>query len=205
MRLRSGHVDDQQCPVVGGREAFREVVEIAEDPVAGLCCGAGAVLQNCVQTLRAEYLTASVAGFDDSIGVQHESIARLQVDGFDGKRPVGGNSERQRVGLVEAEHFWLAAMTQAGGVVPGRGVLQPAGVRVELGVKRRHEPSRVSRIAAGQVMVEMLQQDSRGGWHPGSVWAMQCVTAITTAAGVPWPLTSAINSPQRPSGRAKKS
>ena len=35
--------------------------------------------------------------------------------------------------------------------------------------------------------------------------AMLCVTAIITAAGVPWPLTSAIRMPHRPSGIAKKS
>ena len=44
-----------------------------------------------------------------------------------------------------------------------------------------------------------------GSSGPGQEWAMLWVIAIITAAGVPWPLTSAIRMPQRPSGREKKS
>ena len=38
-----------------------------------------------------------------------------------------------------------------------------------------------------------------------SVCAIEWVTAISTAAGVPWPETSAMRIPHRPSGSLKKS
>jgi hypothetical protein len=44
-----------------------------------------------------------------------------------------------------------------------------------------------------------------GRWVSPDEWAMLCVIAIRTAAGVPCPLTSATKMPHRPPGSGKKS
>ncbi len=63
----------------------------------------------------------------------------------------------------------------------------------------------VGRVEGGQLLVDVVEHDRGGIGKLGTACAMLRVIAIMTAAGVPWPLTSAIKMPQRLSERGKKS
>ena len=57
---------------------------------------------------------------------------------------------------------------------------------------------------AASFSLTKARSSSGGVGFPGRAWAMAWVMAIMTAAGVPWPLTSAMRMPHWSSGEGEK-